>query len=340
MNRPEEQQLREAAAHDAAAWLLRLESPDAVEHDWLALQTWLEAAPEHRKAFDRVERVSAELALSASDLLRALDVRQTVSPPPSRRRGARRARAFGRIWTAAGLAAAAAAALMVFVAVQPPTPVSADLYQTAKGEDRVLNLDDGSRIHLNSGSRIAVRLQQKARHVDLTEGEAAFEVTHDPDRPFTVAVGEREIRVVGTEFNVLNHQGRLRVTVRSGVVAVEAPGRAVQAEPVLLHAGDQLDHQPGANVWTVQRVDPEVAFAWRNGDLVYVDQRLDEVVRDLNRYFPTPVRVVGSAANLRFSGVLRIDTEDAVMRRLQAFLPISAEREGEGVTLRQRQAAS
>jgi transmembrane sensor len=339
MNGRSEQQKQEAAADDAIAWLLRLNAPEATEADWLALQVWLEAAPENRVAYDRAERVGHELTASAGELLRALETPPAASrrPAPARRdtAHARRPRRQGA-WGVMGGLAAAAAAVTLFVAIRPdaPAPAPAQIYQTAKGEDRLLTLADGSQVHLNSASRISVRLDKKGRHVELTEGEAAFDVAHDPARPFLIAAGERDIRVVGTEFDVLRHEGRLRVTVRRGVVSVQSPEDAARIEPVLLKAGDELDHRPGSRHWTLRRVDPDAAFAWRNGDLVYRDQRLDDVVSDLNRYFSTPVRVDSDAAALRFSGVLKIDEQQDVVRRLQAFLPIVAERKSDGVTLR------
>ena len=340
MNGRLEQQKQEAASEDAIAWLLRLQAADAVEADWLALQAWLDAAPENRAAYDRAERVSHELTASAAGLLQGLNdparspLAQPRRPVAPRRESAGRRPFRAAPWRAVGGLAAAAAALVLFVAVRPEPPAPAQVYQTVKGENRMLALADGSRVHLNSGSRIAVRLDRKGRHVELTDGEAAFDVAHDPDRPFLIAAGERDIRVIGTEFDVLRHQGRLRVTVRRGVVSVQSPEGAVRAEPIMLRAGDELEHRPGSRLWTVRRVDPDAAFAWRNGDLVYRDQRLDEVVDDLNRYLPTPVRVEGEAAALRFSGVLRIDGEDEMVRRLQAFLPIAADHGPNGVTLR------
>lgn len=334
MNRRAEQDRGERTQREAIAWLLRLDAPDAGEADWLALRSWLEAAPEHRDAFDRAERVSAELAEAASDILAALTSRP-IAPLP-RRPVARRARPGVQFRRAAAVLAAAAAALVVFVALRPPAPAATQLYQTAKGESRMFELADGSRIHLNSGSRLAVRLERKARHVELTEGEAAFDVATDAARPFLIAAGQSTIRVVGTEFDVLNHQGRLRVTVRRGVVAVQPSQGATLTRAVLLHAGDQLDRKADGQVATVRRVDADAAFAWKGGDLVYRNQPLGEVVEDLNRYFTTPIRVAGPAADLRFSGVLVIDSEEAVVRRLQAFLPLAVDREPDGLTLRRR----
>jgi transmembrane sensor len=324
---------REDVGSEAVAWLSRVHAPEATEADWLALEAWLAASPAHLAAYDSAERVSAELDALAPELRRALAAPIATQPAPRRAPPRRHASSARRIWRPlAGIAAAAAAAVL-FVAVRPEAPVPTEVFQTQKGESRLLDLADGSHIHLNSGSRLTVRLEKTARRLELAEGEAAFDVAHDPNRPFLIAAGERTIRVVGTEFDVLRHDGRLRVTVRRGVVSVQSPEDAPQGEPILLRAGDQLDHRTGERAWVVQKVDAEAAFAWKRGDLVYRDQPLGEVVGDLNRYFETPVRAVGPAADLRFSGVLKIENEAAVVRRLQAFLPVTARQGPEGVTL-------
>lgn len=334
MNGQSQQQKQEGVGDEAAGWLLQIDSPDATEADWLSLELWLAAAPAHRDAFDRVERVQAELVAAAPELSRTFE-----APGPRRSHRGRAAQARGRIWPAVGLAAAAAA-LVVFVAVRPDAPAPTQAFQTAKGENRVLNLADGSEVHLNSGSRLTVRMERDGRFLELAQGEAAFDVAPDAQRPFVIAVGERNVRVVGTEFDVLRHQGLLRVTVREGVVAVQPAQTRSPIEPVTLTAGQQFEHRQGAAIATVRAVDPEAAFAWRQGNLVYRDQPLSEVVEDLNRYLNTPIQAVGDAADLRFSGVLRLDSEEAVLRRLQAFLPVKIERGPQGVTLKARTSAS
>lgn len=324
------------AADAAVDWLLRLDGPQAAEADWLALEAWLQADPLHRQAFADAERVWADVRAAAPEIRRAL-----AAPALARRRPLSRSPSWRRAWiAAAGAAAAAAAVLTVSVVNRQAAPAPAEVFQTAKGQSRVLTLVDGSRIHLNSASRIAVRMEPKGRHVELTEGEAAFDVAHDAARPFLVDAGARDIRVVGTEFDVLRHRDQLRVTVRRGVVAVQSPNDGVAATPVMLTAGDQFDHRTAVRVSLVRKVDPETVFAWRRGELIYRDQPLDEIVEDLNRYLPTALRVEGAAANLRFSGVIRLEAEDAVLRRLQAFLPITATRDGTGVALRRKDARS
>jgi transmembrane sensor len=243
--------------------------------------------------------------------------------PAARRPQARPDR---RSWIAAAAALAACAAVAAFVAPRligggQPEPV---VYATAPGETRTVALADGSRIVLNSGTRLSVALTNQRRSVTLDRGEAAFAVAHDPARPFVVAAADRQIRDIGTEFNVLRTDGRLTVTVRQGVVAVD-PAPQAQGETMQLTAGQQLVHAEGQAASTIAAVDPEHAFAWRAGRLVYQDRPLGEVAADLGRYFQRPIHVDAAIVSMRFTGVLFIDDQEAMVRRLEKFLPIRAE---------------
>mgnify|MGYP003950249621 CR=1 FL=1 len=92
----------------------------------------------------------------------------------------------------------------------------------------------------------------------------------------------------------------------------------------------------GAETMAVlRRVDPDAAFAWRDGELVYRDQPLADVIEDLNRYYATPVRLEGPSAATRFSGVLKLATrEEAVVVRLQGFVHGTVERRPDAIVLR------
>jgi transmembrane sensor len=210
------------------------------------------------------------------------------------------------------------------------------VYQTAPGELRTIALSDGTRIDLNGGSHLEVRLAHDARRVKLSDAEAAFDVTHDPSRPFLITAGDERIRVVGTAFDLSDHDGRMILTVRRGVVEVSQFAGGVVGRAVRVPAGYQLvrdDRRPDASI---AAVDPDEAVAWREHRLVYHDRPLRDVAADLDRAFTVPVEVSPSAADMRFSGVLVIDNEDAVITRLQAFLPIEVNRSDNRIVLNSR----
>src|SRR5262249_24675475 len=95
---------------------------------------------------------------------------------------------------------------------------SPEEFHTRFGERRSILLSDGSRIGLNTESRIHVRLSNNRRLVELDTGEALFQVAHDSRRPFEVKVGKVLLRAVGTEFNVDLRASRTTVTVLEGRV--------------------------------------------------------------------------------------------------------------------------
>jgi len=126
------------------------------------------------------------------------------------------------------------------------------------------------------------------------------------------------------------------ITVGRGVVEVR-DARSPLAPPVArLTPGLQLVHREGEEGSVVRKVSAEDAFSWRQGRLVYRSQPLVDVADDLNRTFTVPVRVEGPARSLRFSGVLVVDNQEAVVRRLEAFLPVQARRSDEAIILSSR----
>jgi len=174
--------------------------------------------------------------------------------------------------------------------------------------------------------------------VVMGQGEAVFDVAHDPARPFVIAAGDRTVRVVGTRFDVRRRDGQLSVSVERGMVEVEpadgAPGRGFR-----LHPGQRLDHLEGASDVKLTAIDPLQVEAWKTGRLIFRDQPLAQVVADLNQQFARPIALEDAAlGQTRVSGVLVLDDEAAVIRRLALLAPIKALPSGDGVILRRDEA--
>lgn len=318
MSRAPDQSRVSAAARDRAVeWHVRLTSDAAEESDWLAFEAWLDESPENLRAYEAVEALWSDL-----DVARAVRGPAQVVRLTPRRRPAW----VGPVGIAASLALAIAVGFGVWT-TRAPTPVT---YQTAKGQTEAITLADGTHIRLNSGSRIVVALGRRERHVEMADAEAAFDVAKDPNRPFVIDAGDRRIRVVGTEFDVLRHAGLITVAVRRGVVEVRSSDAPKGAPPVarLVH-GQALSHREGQAGDRVTHVDPNRAFAWTDGRLVYDDARLADVAADLERYGQNRIVVAPDARNLRLTAVLDIDAQDDMVRRLAGFLPITAVREGD-----------
>lgn len=305
----------------AADWFAKLQGDAALE-EWTAFQTWLEADPEHAAAYAAVEVVWLDLDDLPGRAPETAPLTANVVPLRVRRSTPRRGLLIG-------LGAAAAAAILALAVAPQLTGPSYTGYATQRGETRKIALADGSRLTLGSATILRVRLGRQQRDVTLVDGEASFDVAHLENRPFVVTVGAREVRVLGTEFNILSHAGRLAVSVRRGLVAVSGG----QEGTVRLARGQQLVQAPGAGAQT-RDVAPDTAFAWTSGRLIYDRTPLTEVVADLNRYVTKPIRVDPSAASVTVSGVLLVDEEAAMVRRLELFAPIVAETTASEVVLK------
>jgi transmembrane sensor len=142
------------------------------------------------------------------------------------------------------------------------------------------------------------------------------------------------VRVVGTRFDVRHRGDQLSVTVERGVVEVrpngDAPGRVWR-----LHPGQKLDHAEGDPGVQVSAVDPAQAQSWTRGRLIYRDQALGDVVADLNQQFPRQILIEDpELARTKVSGVLVLDNQEAVIRRLALLAPIKALPSADGIVLR------
>lgn len=312
----DEESRREAAAD----WVVRLQADDLGETDALAFDAWLQDSPANVRAYDQALAVWTAYGRDADRITKALAHRR--APRINRRQA----------WFAAGaIAAAAAGAMVLLPQFQSPTT---EVYATGVGQHRTLTLADGSTLAMNAATRLSVTLRRDSRDVTLEQGEVIFDVAHDARRPFEIAAGDRTVRVVGTQFDVRRRDGELSVTVARGAVEVRhregMAGRAYRLRP-----DQRLDHREGAPHVAVAAVDAQEVLGWRSGRLVYRGQPLGDVVADLNHQFPTQIRIEDpELAATPISGVLVLDDQDAVIRRLALLVPISAVRSNTGLVLR------
>jgi transmembrane sensor len=313
----------------AAEWVVRL-SKDTVEAaDWLDFLAWLDAEGDgdvRRAAFDKAQTIWLELNAAA-----LVDSRSAASPSGPARLGAGRRRQ-SKVW---GVGLAAAASIGAFavvslrgVSVTPSKPIT---YATGVGQRRTIRLPDGTRIDLNAESRLTVDYGAGARRVQIQEAEAAFDVVHDPKRPFVITVGDGQVRVLGTAFDLRYYDGETQLSVSRGVVQLSADGRAIRVPQ-----GAAAAHLDGGGLRAIQQ-NPASALAWRDGRLLYVDQPLSRVVADLNRQFARPIRLGDEpAARLRFTGVIVLGSQSETLRRLTNLTLLKMKIVGSEVVLTSR----
>lgn len=297
--------------HTALDWLLRIQqSPeDAALRTELA--AWLAIDSRHVEAYRKAQRVwqltgMAQAATSAPAIERpsaTADLAAAAAP------AARPLRPRRRRWPAL-LAGSLAACLLIQVAPEAYLRYQSD-YRTGLGQQRSIELDDGSRVRLDSRSAIAVAFDGNRREVRLLGGQAFFEVTPDKSRPFTVDADGLQITVTGTAFNVAMRPSQLAVAVQHGSVRV-AEGSETLAEA--LHAGDRLQWRGSGQVLRDTLPVAQIA-AWQQGRLVVRDARIAEVLDELRPYLPGKLALRDDElGDKRITGVYDLHDPDAALR--------------------------
>jgi transmembrane sensor len=203
----------------------------------------------------------------------------------------------------------------------PVNSVAKSRFQTQIGETRPIDLEDGSRILLDTQSRVRVDYTATARDVELLEGRAHFEVAKDAHRPFRVRTESVEVVAVGTKFDVATLRGRTTVTLIEGHVNVRSLLATPQSAPntAAMVAGQQLGVTRDGQLTDNKVVKIDNVTAWQRGTIVLDDVPLPDALASLNRYSMTQIVIPGSALqSRRVSGVFRagdVETEALALQR-------------------------
>lgn len=183
---------------------------------------------------------------------------------------------------------------------------------TPKGRQFNVLLPDGTSVWLNSGSSIRYPnvFAAKERRVVVT-GEAYFEVTGSKSKPFIVQVNEHNsVQVLGTRFNInaYDDEALIRTTLLDGSVRVEVKGETgkSKADAVVLLPGQQ-SRVPAGKLQTgikTDYVDIDKVMAWRRGFFNFEDAGMEEVMRQLARWYDLEVVYEGKIPDIVFGGEL------------------------------------
>ena len=215
---------------------------------------------------------------------------------------------------------------------QQAQPIFNASIDTAQDRRQKLALPDGSSVDVNIRTHMRINYYRDRRTVMLDAGEASFNIVHDTAQPFLVDAGGSRVRVTGTQFNVRRDSDEVFITVVSGAVEVSSvaaphrpPARLTAGMGIRIDAQGHADEPHGVNVAAVT--------AWREGKLVFDNQPLTEVVREVTRYRVHPVRIAHTSADLgqlRLSSTFSINDTEALLVALPRILPVKIRLEPDG----------
>lgn len=295
--------LDHATLEAAARWYVDLRCDSADEATRHAHRRWLEGAPEHRQAWERLIQLQERFDRVGPGI-----ASPTLSSARLKRREVLKVLSLLIASGGAGTLAWRTTALPSLMADQ----------RTVTGESKSLRLEDGSQVRLNTATAMNIHYSTSLRELQLLSGEILVETAHDAQaRPFVVHTREGSIRALGTRFIVRREDDLTRVCVLEHVVQVRS---ALHTTTVHVAAGQQVWFSQG-QVGSVQPASPD-ADAWTHGMLVVNDWRLEDLIRELQRYRPGHLGCQAQVAALRISGAFHLNNIDKVLENLSSTLPV------------------
>lgn len=300
---------------EAASWFATLNQKRVKASDVTAFSQW-RRIPENAEAYARIETMwEAAETLKGDAEMAALTQGARARADASRKS---RSAISRRLVPIGALATIAAVAVSVVV-----WSGRSQFYETQLGERRVVVLADGSRVTLDTESRISVRLTGGRRAVVLEGGQAFFEVQGDPKRPFVVSAGATDVTAIGTRFDVRRTGDGAQVTLVEGKVEVRDHGGP--APHWSLAPGQQIITASARPA--VKAVDVASETSWTDGRLIFAGDTVEAAVAEVNRYSRTKVILQAPAiSRIAVSGAFNTGDVEAFVSALVELYPVVAER--------------
>jgi transmembrane sensor len=238
-----------------------------------------------------------------------------------------------RVAMAGGIAAGLAALGIVGPAFR--TDHEPEVFATKIGEVHVVPLPDGSVLTLNTNTRLLVDYTEAARNIELSQGEALFQVAKDKRRPFTVSSGDTQVVAVGTSFVVRALPARpIQVLVKEGVVEVRRTGSLhAAARRVVANTRTLV---PASSPIVTRPLPPERLarnLAWEAGLIAFDNEPLGSAAEEFARYSDTRIVVDSVVADRGVTGIFASNNPVGFARATAKALKLNVEVSAEEVRI-------
>jgi transmembrane sensor len=292
----------ESKHREAAEWVARLHADDREADDDRAFRAWLESDADNAARFEHASGVWEDVG----GLRGAIDREPLRQPLLSRR----------AVMTGAAAVTLSGTGLFAW------SDARAGVYETAVGEQKRVTLADGSRLFLDTGTRLKARLGGSVRRLLLHRGRIHADIARN-DRPFAIEAGSRKLVAAAGRFNAQLDEKLLSFVSLEGT-AVVSDAEGGDAAAVDLRPGDRfLLRSEGTGV---DRPDLRDMTVWQAGRAAFRNQTLAGAVAEMNRYSTQQLVIADPrSASLRISGVYSVGDNVRFARTITQLLPVRAE---------------
>ena len=299
---PKDQADWERALKEAVDWSILLDDDPDNPRLRAEFDAWNAENPLHGRAWEETSHASRLIA----------QTKPATSRLQTRKQSGRRARTTRSKSRVRVVAALAAAVVLVWLGgSQMILTAGADIV-TGTAEQRSVALPDGSSLRLAPESALRFSNAAGSREATIMAGEAYFDVSRDPSRPFVVTLERATVTVLGTGFNVRVGPETTDVAVKHGRLQVDARNGA--QDSIVLEAGRWARISPDGRV-SGGTMDPEQVGGWSDTRIVAVDRPLSDVLADVRRYHRGAIILTDEVlAQRSVTGVFDVSDPAAALR--------------------------
>lgn len=328
---------------EACGWVAKINASEPTAEEREALKQWMAQSPEHEAEILKMAKLWDELNV-LTELAISVDVPEIRLAWP----GQRISQWFAD-WSwpfAVKVAFSTVALLLVFTLIFPQlNQNNIGRYATTVGEHQLIRLSDGSTVLLNTNTRVNAEYSDNERNIYLLQGEAHFDVTPNPERPFRVYAGKSLARVVGTAFSVYLQDDEVALTVTEGSVEFNAVHKMVidnklpdkiPSKPIVVKARQSATfNQLAERVEEIQAIsDAELSrkLSWQTGTLQFSGDSLEDVIAEISRYTSVSIVIVDPVLKeLRIGGLFKVGETKKMLRALESSFGVRVDRINENL---------
>ena len=292
---------------NATRWIVLLRSGHASEADWQAYRQWRAQDPRHEQLCAQLETRLGVFKVPIAQGVSGKVLQQALSTPGTSRRKLLQ-----------GALACTGVALGASLLVSQRTTLgelTADV-STGTAERRTVSLPDGSELFLNAKSAVDLDFSGPQRIVRLLDGELRVKVAVNPATPFQLVTPQALIHVLGSDLTVREREGQGLVVALKGALQIARQG----LETLQLQTGHEVSYDRYG--FSPVRLMSLGAAAWVDGLLEVRDVPLAQIIEALRPYRGGVLRIDPAVAELRVSGMFRLDKTEQVLDTLARTLPI------------------
>ena len=238
-------------------------------------------------------------------------------------------------WAAAIVLPICVAFFTYYLLDSSPTAETPFIVKAGKGDKATIELPDGTNVVLNSASQLSYlnNFGENVRRVQLN-GEAYFKVAHDEKHAFIVQIGDLEVKVLGTSFNVSAYEDAKDVTV---VLLEGKVGVYAQKTSHIMKPGDKIEYNKATHKITATQVHPSDYIEWTKGNIYFEKESLENIMKTLSRIYDVEIRFDSNKLpNEYFTGTIPGGGIQNALNILMLTSPFYYEMDGSVIVLKEK----